>query len=37
VLTECPIVSRNFDESGLVRLGALEKKITVHGQWIGIL
>jgi hypothetical protein len=31
VLTGCPIESRNFDEAGLVRLGALRKKITVHG------
>lgn len=37
VLTNCPIVSRKFDESGLVRLGALEKKITVLGLWIVIL
>jgi hypothetical protein len=37
VLTDCPIVSRDFDESGLVRLGALKKKITVYGLFIMIL
>jgi len=37
MLTGCPIISRKFDESGLVRLGALEKKITVHGLQIVIL
>lgn len=31
VLTNCPIASRNFDQAGLVRLGAMGKKITVHG------
>jgi hypothetical protein len=31
VLTECPFVAREFDRAGLVRLGALGKKISVHG------
>jgi len=31
VITDRPIQSRKFDEAGLVRLGALTKRFTVHG------